>query len=483
MVEIPFVMPPFKHQLTALKEGADSNNFAFFMDMGTGKSKVLIDNCVHLFLKNEIKGCLVLAPKGAYMNWIDKELPDHWPKSLDAKWTHWSPTADKELIQEWASYKGYSGFKWLVVNIEALAYERGAKFVVSFVNSLKGELMIAVDESTTIKSLSAKRTKTAIALGKMAKYRRILTGDPVPKGPLDLYSQCMFLSPDLLGFRSFYAYRARYCDLIERHAQNRSFQLVTGYQRLEELRSKISAFSYRVTKDECLDLPPKLYQIRNVSLTPEQTKLYLQIKKESIALFSGQIVTTLLVITQLLRLHQVVCGHIPTDEGDILDIPNNRLEILLEVIGELSCKVVIWATYRRDISKITEALRKEYGEESVVHYYGETDSDDRRKAIATFSDRTSKVRFFVSNPSTGRYGITLTSSPVAIYYSNSYNLEHRTQSEDRIHRIGQAALNCTYIDLVAKGTIDEKIIKMLKAKKTLGAEIRGDNWKEWIPTI
>jgi SNF2 family DNA or RNA helicase len=187
-----------------------------------------------------------------------------------------------------------------------------------------------------------------------------------------------------------------------------------------------------------------------------------------------------MVIQQLLRLHQVVCGHIKTDDGVEHDLPNNRLEALLEVIDELNGKIIIWATYRRDVVRIVQELTSRFGSTSVVSYYGDTDTADRRSAVASFSDPNSGVRFFVANPATGRYGLTLTESPNCIYYSNSYDLEHRTQSEDRIHRIGQTAAKCTYVDLVVRKSVDEKILRTLRDKKKIGAEIKGDEIVSWI---
>jgi SNF2 family DNA or RNA helicase len=182
-----------------------------------------------------------------------------------------------------------------------------------------------------------------------------------------------------------------------------------------------------------------------------------------------------------MRLHQIVCGHLKTDDGEVVEIKSNRINALMEVLDETSGKVIIWATYRHDIKAIVQAITEEYGAESVVHFYGDTDSEERRFARLAFQNHP-KVRYFVGNPATGRFGLTLTASCTAVYYSNSYDLEHRTQSEDRIHRIGQT-MKCNYVDLIARNTVDERIIKALKLKKNIGAMVIGDDIKAWLAPI
>lgn len=373
----------------------------------------------------------------------------------------------------------------MCVNIEALAYSNGEKFVQSFAAAYKDNFLCGIDESTMIKNPTAKRTLSAIRIGKYAKYKRILTGDPVPRSPTDLYSQCMFLANNLLGFSSFYAFRNRYCLMKEitvpspnPRADYRKISVVSGTQRLDELRETLKTFSYRVLKDDCLDLPPKLYKTYTVELTPEQKRAYLELKETATIFLGDKIVTAALAITQLIKFHQICMGYITTDDGAVVELPTNRPQALLDVIEETRGKVVIWATYRHDIKLIIKALRDEYGSESVVDFFGDTSDDDRRKAVNSFQNNPN-VRFFVGNPASGRYGITLTSSHDVIYYSNNFNLEFRNQSEDRCHRIGQTS-KVTYVDLVTPGTVDIKVINALRNKKNVSALVNGDTLKEWL---
>jgi SNF2 family DNA or RNA helicase len=363
------------------------------------------------------------------------------------------------------------------MNVEALSTTKGLTFVRKFLSC--HNTLIAVDESTTIKTPSAKRTKSILKLSELAKYRRILTGSPITKSPLDLYTQCGFLNEELLGFSSYYAFRSRYAHMIERNFGGRRVQIVKSYQRLDELSKLIEPFSYRVLKEDCLDLPDKIYIRREVELTEEQTKLYATMKQMALASLNGKLLTAPNVLTQLMRLHQITCGHFKSDDGKIQELKNNRIEELMSILEETEGKAIIWANYIYDIERIVEAIKKEYGEDSIVEYYGAVNSDDRQKNIERFQDPRSTFRFFIGNPQTGGYGITLTAANTVIYYSNGYDLEKRLQSEDRAHRIGQKK-SVTYIDLIAEKTIDEKIVKALRKKINIASQIMGEELKDWI---
>jgi SNF2 family DNA or RNA helicase len=258
-----------------------------------------------------------------------------------------------------------------------------------------------------------------------------------------------------------------------------TFKQIVGYRRLDELQEKINNFSFRVTKKECLDLPDKVYTRREVELTPEQKSAYEQMKLMALALVDQGMVTTNNALTQLMRLHQIVCGHMKLDSGEEIDLPSNRMDELLAALREASSKVIIWATYRRDIEKIKLALQKEYGMTSVATYFGDTPADERQEIVTRFQDPEDDLRFFVGNPSTGGYGLTLTAANLVVYYSNSFDLEKRLQSEDRAHRIGQTS-KVTYVDLIATKTIDEHIVKALRSKIDIAGAVLGEKLKEWL---
>ena len=309
-------------------------------------------------------------------------------------------------------------FKILVINVEAFSTKKGVAFVEKFI--LAHNALIAVDESTTIKNPKAQRTKSLLKLAINTKYRRILTGFPVTQSPLDLYSQCSFLSKQLLGFDSYYSFQNRYAKLLNRKMGARSFRQVVGYQNLEELTKNVNEFSYRVLKKDCLDLPDKVYQRREVELTPEQKKVYKELKEYAMAeLDSHEIVSVTSVLTQILRLHQVVCGFVKHDNGEEVEIKNNRLDELINILQEVQGKTIIWANYRYDIRRILETLHNITGTESVATYYGETPDEERQEVIRRFQDPNSPLQYLISNVQTGGYGITLTEASNVIYYSNN----------------------------------------------------------------
>ena len=473
-----FKTKPYAHQITALEKSWDKEEYAYFMEMGTGKSKVLIDNIAILYDKGKINGVLIIAPKGVYKNWYSSEIPTHLASHIQYKSVLWTASISKTKQEELNSlFKSDFNLHVLVMNVEAFSTKKGLQFALKFLNSHK--TLMAVDESTTIKTPSAKRTKSILALSKSAVYRRILTGSPITKSPLDLYTQCGFLNEDLLGFSSYYAFRSRYAHMIERNFGGRRVQIVKSYQRLDELSKLIEPFSYRVLKEDCLDLPEKIFIRREIELTEEQLKLYSTMKQMALATLNGKLLTAPNVLTQLMRLHQITCGHFKSDDGKIQELKNNRLEELMSILEETEGKAIIWANYIYDIERISAAIKKEYGDDSVVEYYGAIHTDERQKNIERFQDPQSPFRFFIGNPQTGGYGITLTAANTVIYYSNGYDLEKRLQSEDRAHRIGQKK-SVTYIDLIAEKTIDEKIVKALRKKIDIASQIMGEELKEWI---
>jgi SNF2 family DNA or RNA helicase len=472
-----FKTKPYAHQLTALEKSWNKENFAYFMEMGTGKTKVLIDNVAMLYDKGKIDGALIIAPKGVVKTWYEQELPTHLADHIENVSILWQSNITKGQQEKLDSlFEIESALHILVMNVEALSTEKGVKFASKFINSHK--TLMAIDESTTIKTPTARRTKNIIKMGINAKYKRIMTGSPITKNPLDLYTQCEFLDPWLLDFASYYAFRNRYAEMKTMHLRGRSIQVVAGFQNLGELSDKVKDFSYRVLKEDCLDLPPKNFVKRHITLTADQKRIYEQMKKHAIAMLNKKVTTTVTVLTQLMRLHQITCGYVTADDGTIQEVQSNRLNELMSILEETEGKVIIWANYQFSVGDIIQKITKVYGPDSYVHYYGLTPQEDRQDYIRKFQNDP-KCRFIIGTPQTGGYGITLTQANTVIYYSNGYDLEKRLQSEDRAHRIGQKK-NVTYIDIIAEDTIDEKIVEALRSKIDIASQVMGEELKEWI---
>ena len=474
-----FKTKPFQHQADVLKNSWSRINYAFFMEMGTGKSKVCIDNAGILYEQRKIDTFIVIAPKGVYRNWANLEIPTHLPDTIEHKMVVWKASPNKKQKQNLLDlFEEFDGLRIFIMNVEALSTVKGVKYLEKLL--LHSRAMLAIDESTTIKSPKARRTKALIKLGKNAMYRRVLSGFPVTQSPMDLWAQCRFMDERLLGDcgKSFHQFQHRYAIMKKRSVGSHSFNMVVGYRNLDQLTQILSGFSSRVLKKDCLDLPDKVYVQRNVSMTDEQKRIYKDLKEYAMAhLDDHEFMTANNVMTQLLRMQQVLSGHTKSDEGNVIEVKDNRLNELMDCLEEVEGKTIIWSRFRYDVKRIEAALSQLHGHHSVVSYFGDTTDEARSTAIEKFQN--GKAQYFVGNPQTGGMGITLTAAQNVIYFANSFDLAVRTQSEDRAHRIGQKN-NVTYIDLICEGTIDERIVKALRNKMDIASVVMGEELREWL---
>jgi len=461
---------PYAHQEQAFEIMKDRKSFALIADMGTGKSKMLLDNAVYLYNKGEIDAVLVLAPSGVHQNWVINEIPTHLalPNHMQAS-ASWNSAMRKEHRDALAEVVDLKlGLRIVCMNVEALITKKGINFVTKYIRMFR--TMMILDESQKFKTPQAKRTKAVLKLSKHVPYKRISTGTPITNSPLDAYSQFAFLDPYILGFQSFVAFRAHFAILEKKinHSQQRQYTQVIGFQNLDELQQLIKPHSFRVTKEECLDLPDKIYEKVYFELSSEQKRLYKVIKKEVMLEMEEGRVTAQLAITKLLRLSQLISGYMTTEDGDIIEVKGGdvKLKLLKDILEDNQEKTIIWCRFIHEIRQVTAML----GDECVA-YYGATESDDRVKNVQDFQ-LSPKIKYFVANK-TASTGLTLTSASSVIYYSNSYSLEDRLQSEDRAMRIGQKK-NVVYRDLIARGTVDESIIKALRSKQNIADLILKD---------
>lgn len=466
---LDFKTKPMEHQVSILKQTWDRESFALFWEMGTGKSKVIIDNAAALFLKGKIDGLLILAPKGAYLNWYYNEIPKHMSDSLDYYMAYWSSNLKKDRYREAVNCCGKPDIETLDVmcmNIESLSMGRGRDVAYTFVKN--HNCMICVDESTTIKNPKASRTKACMKLAEISPYRRILSGTPITQSPLDIYAQFAFMDRDLLGFRSFFAFRTEYAMMQTVKFGTRAFNKVVGFRNLDDLVRRIDNHASRITKDECLDLPEKTFSTEYIELTKEQTKAYKEMVELCVAQFEDELITVTSALTAIVKLQQITCGHIKTDDGNVIEIPSKRVETMLDVLEGFGGKAIVWCNFVHDIVLVSKALSEVYGEESVVTYYGDTSNDDRVLACKRIQEDDT-CRFMVATSAASK-GLTLTAATLNLYYSHSYNLETYLQSQDRTHRIGQTR-NVHNVSLVARDTVDEKVLKALRDKKDLASSV------------
>jgi hypothetical protein len=462
MGDYKFKTNPFDHQQKAFYLSRDKKEFALLMEQGTGKTKVIIDNGAYLYSKDKISAIVVIAPNGVHRNWL-KEIDTHLPDWCPRETFYYYSGMGKKHLENFNNTMNplHDCLKIFTFNVEAFV----SKSAIDLMNRilLANKVMLVVDESSRIKRPSAKRTKEITKFGKYAEYRRIMTGTPITKGPEDSYSQFRFLNPHILGYDSFYSFRARYC--IMGGFENRQ---IVSYQNIDELTRNIEGHSFRVLKKDCLDLPDKIYQRYPINLSAKQQALYNQLKQSFTAELNEEVLKAPEAITRLLRLQQIICGWFPSEtESKPIDDKNPRLEALKDILSDIDSKVIIWARFRADISLIESMLG-----DLAVSYHGGISNDQRVSSVERFQNDP-KVRYFIGQPQSGGIGLTLTAADYAIYYSNSFDLETRLQSEDRCHRIGTKN-NITYIDIEAPKTIDTKIIKALRDKKSLADIVTKD---------
>jgi SNF2 family DNA or RNA helicase len=459
-----FKTKPYEHQKKAWMLARDSHAFAYLMDMGTGKTKTGIDDIAYQFEKDRIDTVIILAPNGVHSQWIEEQLPDHLPDRIKHKAMYYSSylkAKEKRKLEATLAFK--DGLRIIAMNIEALSYASGEKFAKKLVNSSK-KIMVVLDESSRIKYYRSKRTRNIISIFKPCPIKRIMSGSPVTSGVENYYSQFLFLDPDIIGLSTMSSFKNRYCEVV----QMDKYEKIVGYKRLDDLLSRIDPYAFRVKKEDCLDLPNKVYEQRYVEPTKEQIKMYETMKEELlIELDTGEIVEAKIALVKLLRLQQILSGHLLDENGNIVwEIPyekNPRIKSCLEIMEETSSQVIIWARFKHDLRSLETALSKHY---SVVTYHGSVDSTNKEKAIKDF--KAGNAQIFLGNPASAGIGLNLNVANLMIYYSNSYNAEQRWQSEDRAHRIGMKG-SLTIVDQVVKNSIDVRILQALKSRKELAA--------------
>ena len=464
-----FKTKPFDHQLKAFEISKDLNFYGLFFEQGCGKTKVVIDNATYLFKLNKVNSLIIIAPNGVHKNWITDELPTHCKQEYDA--FCWEGNLNKNNLKRLNEVQLSNNLKIFSFNVESFVSVRQQEMLQEIIKSNK--CLLVIDESQTIKNPTAKRTKFLVdKISKMVDYKRIMSGTPVTKGIQDLYTQFKFLSPEIIGISSYFAFKNKYCLLG-------GFQMkqIIGYKGVEELQRKVDVHTMRVLKKDCLDLPEKLYQKAPFVLTEEQIRIYNEIKDEGITFINrlkedGQPITLDNVLTRMKKLQQIANGYLlNVEDKEIIEIippeKNPRLLKLKEILENIEGKVIIWTIYTQDIKYISNMLGSK-----AVRYDGRISSEEKEINKESFK-KNPAIKYLIANTQAMARGHTLTEAETSIYYSNSFDLELRLQSEDRNHRTGTKN-NVLYIDLQAEKTLDRKIIRALRSKKKIADMVLQD---------
>ncbi len=453
-----FSTTPHAHQEVSLQRSAEQENFALFLEMGLGKSKIILDTAGMLHAKGKILNLLITAPNGVHRQWVEEQAPIHLAEypykcivfdSQKSNTKKWAKKMDAVLINP-------IFLRIFTINVEAMITQGGEAFARKVLGS--GPTLWALDESVSIKAPGSKRTKKLLSLSMLATYRRILSGAPITKGAEDLYTQLRFLDHRILGHKSFYSFRNNYCITEPIYGAPRGAVQIVGYRNLDELKQRLSKHIVRFRVADCLNLPPRIYMTREVEMTKEQAKAYEWLKYEFFYEIENHTITTEQAIIRLLRLQQVLSGYVKTDEGDIISIPSNRIRVLQEVVTEAAGKVVIWARFHRDIDEIKKALQPL----GVVVWDGRTPVNERVEAKRRFME-DDDTTIFLANQQAAGLGIDglQHASSTMIYYSNNFSLNDRLQSEARLHRFGQRGA-VRVVDLQVPNSLDSYIVQRLR---------------------
>lgn len=453
-------MKLFGHQKEAVRKMLGKEGFGVFHEQGLGKTITTLFEAKKLWTNGELDALVVVAPNGVHANWIRNEVPHVFEKhEVDGRIYY----ADKPLkVPKQDSTK----LQIFCFNVDGFTSPKARSLMTEILDTRR--VMMVVDESQRIKNGSALRTRFLIVQGRKAAFRRILSGTPITKGIEDLYSQFVFLGVGLTRFKSFYGFRSTFCRMGGFEGRK-----IIGYQNQDWLQELLAPHMDRRLKEECLDLPEKIYLNEIIPMTPEQKALYHAVRKESIEELTrlmgeegGLTAAAEAAVVRLIRLRQISGGFDPYTQKPMAG-GNPKLDRMLELIEELNDeKVVIFCSFIPEIEAVAKALG-----DSAVTYYGATDARTRADVVKQFMEDPAK-KYFVSNAQTGGLGITLTVARRMFFFSNSFDLEHRLQGEDRIHRIGQTQ-TCFYTDFEC-GPVDRKIIAALKSKNTVKAEFLKD---------
>ncbi len=446
---------------------------ALYCDIGTGKSKVLLDLAAILYTKADIDSLLIIPPKSLIGTWLD-QLAEHAAFPYRAVAWDAQKSNSKKWNQTFYDLLSYDGMRVFVVNVEAFSHRN--KTLYSCLDALteRGGTLGAVDESTTIKSSQSMRgvsvgggtieRKKVEGINKKLKYRVIMTGTEFTTSPLDVYQQFEYLRPGYFGFQKFYFFKSHYAILVEKMlGSGRSFQDVVGYQNLNELQKKMEPVTFRAKKEECLDLPETIDEVIPVELSAEQVKHYKNLKTAMMTtLESGEVMTVEQKMTLFGKFRQLVGGALITAEG-VTDFEENpKLDALLQELRDNEGQAIIWASYRHEITRICAALEAEFGLGSAARYDGDTDDPEKEKT--RFLEK--KARFFVANPRKGGQGLNLQyNTSVQYWYSFPVELDQWIQGRGRTDRAGQIHKGF-YRLLVArfpdgKPTVDKRILDIL----------------------
>jgi len=425
----------FPHQIPAVEKIMPSKIGALFMDMGTGKTRCAIELVARR--QARISRVIWFCPVSLKLT-IAREIEKH------------TRGESVYILNDKIKQEDLSKAFWNIVGIESMSSSDHT--VLAAYQLIDQEAFVIVDESSYIKGYTSKRSMRIFELSKTARYRLLLTGTPITQGIVDLYAQMRFLSPDILGYSSFYSFAKNHLEYSDKYPG-----MIVNARHVDQVTEKIAPFIYQVTKDECMDLPDKLYDQVWFGLTEEQDKAYDQAKEEILPKFEDENIDSVIIFKLFTALQQIVSGFWNRNGNEFIRLPHKRIETLKTVVDEIAKneKIIIWCKYIESVKQISAVLP------DCALYYGDLSEVERDAQLRKFRDQS---RFLIATMSSGGHGLTLNEARFHIFYENEFKYSHRIQAEDRSHRIGQTR-SVTYIDIASHSGIDRRIHSALSKKE------------------
>jgi SNF2 family DNA or RNA helicase len=465
----------YEHQHDYLLEHTGTPYHGLLWEMGSAKTRAILEEVNRLVDAGKLDVLVVIAPNGVHTNWSKNQCP-LW---LDVPYD----------IIEWGIYRHSK--KWakhatdlinnknklavIVMSVDSFTRKNNDahKFISNIVRRNDIWAYLVIDESTTISNPKANRSKNIVALAQRFNYRRILTGTPITESPFDIWNQGEALKKGIWGM-NFFAFRKFFGEFETATFGPRSFQKLVSYRNLNILREKMGQFTSEVKKSDCLDLPPKVYEVVHVEMSTAQQRAYNEMKVVFSTRIEEEVVTAVSAMQKLQKLHQIVTGTIIDDAGNRKRLEHNRIKILKETLARIPYKTIIYAQYVENIVEIMEELGDE-----AVEYSGRIGKTQRETAVDSFQTDDATRYIVISLSSGGAFGLDLFAAGCVIYYGNGYSLERRMQSEDRAHRPGQSHDRVVYVDLITPNTVDEQVQEALMNKIDVGSQVTG-LMQDWL---
>lgn len=485
-LEIKPTREPYDHQRRAVNAAvralASDGYFALFMEMGTGKTKSTLDTAAVMASRGMVDGIVVVAPKGIVSTWVEEELPKNFPEKYNVyTWDGRTSNKSEDEFRMAALPPKVAPAKFSVFVVNVEAFQRPNDTLVrrlkAFIAARK--VIVAVDESSFIKSPDATRSKKLVGLGKLVPYRMILTGTEIVNSPLDLFMQMKFLSPSFWGSMTYFIFRARYAILIDEYGSGgKIHKKVVGFQRMPELMGRIAPHCFRALKKDCLDLPPEIYQDMVVALSPAQEKVYASMKRSLAAMIGDTIVTAANKMALFTKFRQITGGSIITDSGvEVIEKDPPKLDAILADLEDTDEQAIIWAAFTHEIDMIVKALAP-LG--IAVAFHG--DVSDKEREAGKLAFQQGRARFFVANPAAAGFGLNLQNCHLDYTYSPVLSPAQTWQAWARNHRPGQTE-KVVHKRLAAKGTVDQRVWELLAMKTDIREKFQGMSIDEIINLV